>query len=322
MATLKEHNENVFKTEHQRLFRALIESRSRETQMNRKFRQMKEELVSVSLRLQVASELSNVDFNTIKTLRHEITDSRSEALIAQRQFNEAQSAILSLKREIASMKRKLKDNSSEAADAAAAEKQQQTTKAISHEISSLGSGGEGKKEVPVGLGGTSSFAQIADGEVDKFMSRKIKIPLPNGISTNAKTTTFQEWKMQRFLYAPDTLAASKNHDKTVVDLLNKAASEESFTSGDVMHRTTRSVAAKSKPLGDDKFAASVNRREGTDEEIAKSLASIGVILPSMRHNGSPGKLNLWATHTGLGGKLSSPPKSLQVPKSQSKKVVI
>ena len=122
--------------------------------------------------------------------------------------------------------------------------------------------------------------------------------------------------MQRFLYAPDTLAASKNHDKTVVDLLNKAASENSFSSGDVFHRTTRSVAAKSKPLSDDKFAASVNRREGTDEEIAKSLASVGVTLPSMRHQGSPGKLNLWATHTGLGGKLSSPPKSLQKPMSQ------
>jgi hypothetical protein len=67
--------------------------------------------------------------------------------------------------------------------------------------------------------------------------------------------------------------------------------------------------------------ASVNYKEGSEEEIARSLA--GIILPSMGRK-SPGKQNLWASHVS-GSRLSSPPKVNRIEhviKMKNKKVEV
>jgi hypothetical protein len=288
MATLQEHNENLFREEHQRLFRALLESVQREESAIRAFRQMKEDFVSLSLRSQVSSQMQQLDQETISVLRNEVTEARRDALVATKQFGEATDAIVGLKREIQSLKRKVKDI--------------QIEKAQDDEVFTMPKDAGG---ATMGFGGMSNFGETADGEVDKMMTQKIKIPLPNGISTSSKTTTFQEWKMQQFLYAPDTPAASMNHDKAVVDLMFAAASQP--TGPELSDRFTKSIIAKKKPLNLPNNA-SVNFKEGSEEEIARSLA--GIILPSMTRK-SPGKQNLWASHVS-GSRLSSPPKANQI----------
>ncbi len=288
MATLREHNENVFKEEHQRLFRALMESKSREAQLNRQFRQMKEDLVSVAMRLQVASQLAEVDSHTISSLRQEVTAARSGAFIANKQFVEATDAIAGLKREISALNRKIKEIQTEKED-----DDKPMNVALPEEVMSGGAM----------LGASSTFAEKADHEVDNLMSKKVNIPLPNGISTSSKTTTFQEWKMQQFLYAPDTLAGSKNHDKTAVDLLNKATSNKSFTDGNVFERSTRSIAAKQRPLDAPPIdSAAYHRKEGSEEQIIKSVE--GVMFPSMKMK-NKSSFNVTQVRGSI---LSSPPK--------------
>ncbi len=293
MATLQEHTEQMFREEHQRLFRALMESIVREEQHIRQFRQLKEDLVSIALRLQVSNQLTALDNITIGVLRNEVTEARRDATIATKQFGEATDAIIGLKREIQSLKRKLKEiqTPGEQQDVA------HTNFNLPKDPTSAGAS--------MGFGGASNFGEEADKDVDKLMSQKLKIPLPNGISTSSKTTTFQEWKMQQFLYAPDTPAASMNHDKAVVDLMFDAASK---ARGDgLAERFTKSIIAKKRPL-DMPNNASVNFKEGSEEEIARSLA--GIILPSMNRK-FPGKQNLWASHVS-GTNLSSPPKANRI----------
>ena len=296
MATLQEHTENVFREEHQRLFRALMESIEREEQHIRQFRRLKEDLVSVALRLQVANQIASLDNYTVGILRNEVTEARRDALIATKQFGEATDAIVGLKREIQSLKRKLKEivTPGEQPDV------------VRYENLSLPKGADATTaSSAMGFGGTSNFGEVADNDVDKLMSQKIKISLPHGISTSSKTTTFQEWKMQQFLYAPDTPAASMNHDKAVVDLMFNAASN---VQGDRLEeRFTKSTIAKKRPL-DMPNNASLNFKEGSEEEIARSLA--GIILPSMNRK-SPGKQNLWASHVSA-SQLSPPPKGTRI----------
>jgi len=293
MATLQEHTVNIFREEHQRLFRALMESVEREERHIRQFRQLKEDLVFVALRLQVANQMSALDNYTVGILRNEVTESRRDALIATKQFGEATDAIIGLKREIQSLKRKLKD----------IQTPEEETDYARHENFSLPMGVGGGSAM--GFGGASSFGEEADRAVDRLMTQKIKITLPNGISTSSKTTSFQEWKMQQFLYAPDTPAASLNHDKAVVDLMFDAATKAQ--GGSLEERFTKSIIAKKRPL-DMPNNASVNYKEGSEEEIARSLA--GIILPSMNQK-SPGKQNLWASHV-TGSNLSPPPKGNRI----------
>lgn len=266
-----------------------MESKSREAGLNRQFRQMKEDLVSVAMRLQVASQLADVDNHTISSLRQEVTAARKEAFIANKQFVEATDAIVGLKREISALKRKLKEVVMEKED----DDDKPMNVALPEEVMSGGAM----------LGASSTFAEKADHEVDNMMNRKINISLPNGISTSAKTTTFQEWKMQQFLYAPDTLAGSKNHDKSAVDLLNKAISDHTFTDGDVFSRSTRSIAAKQRPLDAPPIdSAAYHRKEGTEEQIIKSVE--GIMFPAMK---AKNKSSFNVTQV-RGNLLSSPPK--------------
>jgi len=288
MATLQEHNENLFREEHQRLFRALMESVEREEALIRQFRQMKEDIVSLNLRTQVANQMHELDNTTVGVLRNEVTEARRDALIATKQFGEATDAIVGLKREIQSLKRKVKDIQVD-------KQNDDLTFTIPKDAGAS----------VMGFGGNGGFGETADDEVNSLMTQKIKIPLPHGISTSAKTTTFQEWKMQQFLYAPDTPAASMNHDKAVVDLMFAAASQPQGE--DLPDRFTKSIIAKKRPLHMPNNA-SANYKEGSEDEIARSLA--GIMLPSLSRN-SPGKQNLWANHVS-DSRLSSPPKATQL----------
>ena len=58
--TLQEHQEWAFQTEHQKIMRAMLESLDREADMQRQMRRMKESLIAVALRFQVAAKLAKV----------------------------------------------------------------------------------------------------------------------------------------------------------------------------------------------------------------------------------------------------------------------
>ena len=58
--SLQEHQEWAFQIEHQKIMRALLDSLERESEMQRQMRRMKESLIQVALRFQVAAKLAKV----------------------------------------------------------------------------------------------------------------------------------------------------------------------------------------------------------------------------------------------------------------------
>lgn len=70
---------------------------------------MKESLVAVALRLQVAVKVSQTDEQTTVELRKDCTTARKNALIANKRADAAAEIIQALKIEVSSLKRKLKE---------------------------------------------------------------------------------------------------------------------------------------------------------------------------------------------------------------------
>lgn len=201
--------------------RALSDSLERESELQRQLRRTKESLISVALRLQVAIKVSKEDEITIASLQTQALDARTKELLANRQAHEAAEMINSLTLEINALKRKLKAHSD-------AEKSQlEKINAQNNQMQN----------------------EIADFEVDEMNEQKDMdkiIPLTNAavLGDNkppATATPFERWKMNQFLYSPDTPAAAANHDKHVVDMLLEAATAEF---DDDIHRPTRSGIAK------------------------------------------------------------------------------
>ena len=78
---------------------------------------------------------------------------------------------------------------------------------------------------------------------------QINIPiLPNIGGDPSSATPFERWKMQQFLYSPDTPAASENHDKQVVDMLTMAATSAYNEKRSVTRPTKTIIAKMTKPL--------------------------------------------------------------------------
>lgn len=288
MSTLAEKQEANFRDEHNRLLRALFESIEKESTLIREIRQMKESLVAVALRLQVSYQINEMDEKTINELRKEVSDARMSALSANKQFSEAADVILSLKREISSLKRQMKDVRNTDLPNPNAPPQL----AMPGQTHSTGS----PTPKAINLGGQSSFGQQADADVDKMMAMPLYKPTlgaggkPLNSPIKSSQTPFQEWKMQQYVYAPDTMQGSRNHDPLVVQLLNAAtmkASQESRDAFGLFDRTTKSTAAKGH-APDSKEAIEAR-------ELAESLE--GLNLPAMHRKTKKAKekgtKNIW-----------------------------
>lgn len=106
--TLAERNREVFQEEHQRLMRSLHESIVRKNDYHRQLRRLQESFVSVALRLQVAIRVAQDDELTILSLRKTAEESYNAAAIAEKQNKQAQDLVQTLRLEISSLKRKLR----------------------------------------------------------------------------------------------------------------------------------------------------------------------------------------------------------------------
>jgi hypothetical protein len=309
--TLLEKREQDFRAEHQRLLRALLDSIDKETTLYREVRRMKEALVEVALRLQVSYQVNEIEEATIMELRKEVSDARISAILAQKQFSEAADVILSLKREIGSLKRQLRDvRNTDLPDPNAPPRLDAPKPAASATLPA----GEGVVQKDLGtsinLGGQSLFGIQADMEVDQMMATPLYKPTlgsggkPLVSPADGVQTPFQEWKLQNYVYAPDTMQGSRNHDPLVVQLLNSAAS--SLRGGAVADRSTKAVLAKMRaPEGAEERAA---------RELAESIA--GLRLPALQRKAlkakEKGTVNVWALNPPE-HQLSYPPKRLGSP---------
>lgn len=191
MSTLQEVQQRQFAEDHQRIMRALYDSVSKNNELHIQLRRMKEELVSTALRLQVATKIKQDDENTISSLRRIAEEARTDAIIANKQSHEANELIQSLKIEISSLKRKLKEL---------------TQLNSTHMIGNMTNGKEKYDAV-------AEFSVKADHEVDNLFNKMaISEPLANMIGKktvknmkvdNDLITPFQVYKMEKYLYSPD-----------------------------------------------------------------------------------------------------------------------
>lgn len=167
---------------------------------------MKENLVSVALRLQVAVKVAQNDEKTTVQLRRDCTEARKSAAIANKRADEATGIIQDLKIEISSLKRRIKELETQSNDPYAT--------------------------IPDPKSSASSTANaVADAEIDSMMFKlQHTVTFPKGTGGKPeKATPFQQWKMQQFVWTPDTPAASEYHDKHTVDMLADSVTEETLS---------------------------------------------------------------------------------------------
>eukprot|EP01036_Dinobryon_divergens_P022868 gene22868-31169_t len=218
----------AFGDEFQRLVRALIDSSERESELQRQLRRTKESLVAVALRLQVAIKVTQEDEYTISILQRDIAEARSNAIISSRQASVAAETIASLNLEISSLKRRLR----------AIEKER------------------------ISQAPNPNF--LADSEVDAFMAQDLlRMTIPPDIGGKpALATPFERWKIEKFLFSPDTPAASESQDKYVVDALSEIPM---ISSADITRPTKISVAKTAqKRYSDSKNMSMASSPSGKD----------------------------------------------------------
>eukprot|EP01032_Pedospumella_encystans_P017696 gene17696-20157_t len=207
-----------FREEFQRLMRALYDSLEREGELQRQLRRTKETLISVALRLQVAIKVSAEDELTIASLQQQAAESRTKEILANRNAQEAAEMVGSLNFEINQLRRKLKISEAEKPGA---------TVNSANEIYQM------------------SYA-AADAEVDQMLSENTSsFPATKFVDRQQEmsATPFEKWKMNHFLFSPDTPAASEEHDKAVVQMLLEASAAQFH---DDFRKPTKSGIAKMK----------------------------------------------------------------------------
>ena len=159
---------------------------------------MKEQLIAVALRLQVAVKVATHDEVTTVELRRDCSEARINAAIANKRADEAAEIIQALKIEISSLKRKVRELQSQ-----------------DEELSDVNSAG---------------LHSAASVEVDKMafnVQNRVKIAPGTG-GHPERATPFQQWKMQNFVWTADTPAASAIHDKHAVDMLADAITSDTL----------------------------------------------------------------------------------------------
>lgn len=184
--------------------------------------------MATTLKLQVATKALENDETTIKHLRKDLMEAqlKSEEAIGKQVI--AADLIQSLRLEVIQLNRRMKDQMN---------------------------GEDTTHSAP-----QSAIFQEADNQVDAMMVKKgIQFqssalqpdpslsmqPSPTSPSSEPRganrPTDFQEWKMKKFLWAPDTPAASENHDEGVVSELLRATLYPSPGTG-VLRRNTSAIA--------------------------------------------------------------------------------
>ncbi len=115
--------------------------------------------------------------------------------------------------------------------------------------------------------------QHADDEVDQLMGADMNIPvLPGTGGRPDLATPFDRWKMQQFVYAPNTPAASEAHDKAVVDMLLAASTMQLQ---DDYAKPTKSGIAKMKRLVSLTKLRVADKKEGYDYRLGTATADAG-----------------------------------------------
>ncbi len=200
--------------------RALYESIERESELQRQLRRTKETLVSTALRLQVAIKVAQEDELTMSSLLAQAEAAKAKEIMATRKVEEAADTINSLSIEVNSLKRRLRALESE---------------------KNAGNGRSSSQHF-------DNINAIADEEVEELFQQDVKSQIPNYIDpavANA-ATPFDRWKMNSFLYAPDTPAGSKAHDTHAVQMLLLSSTAE--ISPDRITRPTLTSVARSRKI--------------------------------------------------------------------------
>lgn len=206
------------------------ESLEREGELQRQLRRTKESLISVALRLQVAIKVSQEDEITITSLQAQANESKTREIASERMAQEAGEMITSLTYEINLLKRKLKLL-------------------------------EEKANASQPHGSRDTY-KIADMEVDAMKSKsKHSFDKGNiGSEIMESATPFDQWKMNQFIFSPDTPAASDNYDEKVVQMLLAATSEVT----DVINRPTKNSIIKRRDFSTLKPISNVNSSNGAN----------------------------------------------------------
>jgi hypothetical protein len=187
-----------------------------------KLRRAKEALISVALRLQVAIKVAKEDEQTLSELQTQAERSKCKELEASKRAEEASALIRALSIEVNALKRKLKIY----------EQEKSPDNNDTH-------------RTLLSIQQHHVMNEEADQEVDGLLqSENFTNSVPNFVSETVvqNASPFDKWKMSQLLYAPDTPAASLQHDKHVVEMLMEASTQALIE--DLKHKQTKSSIAK------------------------------------------------------------------------------
>lgn len=162
-------------------------------------RRTKESMISVALQLQVSIKLSREDEHTISSLLTQTEEAKAKELIAKSKAEEATSIVNQLNLEINALKRRL------------------------HSIEA--DRGNTDNTGILSIQQQLQLSEEAEAEVESMLNSELHVPVPRSVTDKQlqNATPFDRWKMNQFLYASDTPAASEHHDNHVVDMLIEAA---------------------------------------------------------------------------------------------------
>ena len=219
-------------------------------------RRLKESLVATSLKLQLAGKLAEADATTIQSLRKELFESRKAASISQKREEAASEIIQALRYEIAHLKRQVRDAKAESASSAT----------IGH----------------------SNLQQEADQFVDQLMRRRDITYSPERLTSTsggASPTPFQQWKIENFLWAPDTPSASAYHDAEAVEQLMLAAIEQDKKNKKTPKQSSRGGRPATNDVTRPIQSIITKRRSGRYQSSKPSTPLLPSVVPS---SSSPG----------------------------------
>ena len=219
--------------------------------------------MTTSLKLQVANKALENDEITIKNLRKDLIEAQKKSEEAMSKQEIAADLIQALRLEIIQLNRRMKD--------------QMNSEDVTHSIPQ------------------SAIFQEADNQVERMMCKKgIQFqPSATPMDTNIKVTRFkeprgvnrptdfQEWKMKKFLWAPDTPAGSENYDSEIVSELLQTSLHPPKGTG-ILRNTTPSANIKGfKYTGDQSKMKKKNlpsvktfSRRNTDSNKNRNAASL------------------------------------------------
>mmetsp|Transcript_28361 Transcript_28361/g.28654 ORF Transcript_28361/g.28654 Transcript_28361/m.28654 type:complete len:423 (+) Transcript_28361:152-1420(+) len=248
--------------EHHRLLRALNDSINRESELLRQVRRMKEAMASAGLKLQLSVKLAHDDETTMRGLRRETLEAKKEAIAANKRASTAVELVQSLRLELYSLKRQLRSAKDDAGTMAEAEREQlqshlggsspikKSDAEVDAMMSRIGLGGEGETEMER-LGSSQTVRRRGTSQGLRTHSEAQLNTCGRSTQKRPPYSAFQEWKIQRYLWTPDTPAASEFQDAVAVDALAATALKESSEAHanklSPLRRSVKSSAAKTRP---------------------------------------------------------------------------